>query len=183
MKKLSLDLRKIKLYGYNGIIAAVALFAAFGVLIYLLVHNPYKNIHEQIFKTAENIRKYYSDQPGYWKLSTQSALDDHLVDEGLLKQNDFELKIGIGENGDIAMPSDTDFDITLKKLNKSSCIGLVEAPTSKAEQLGLQKITVINKDGTTEFAWGDEKHPLPIAKYKARNTCQPVDNTVIWTFH
>ena len=182
MKKLSLNLQKIRLYGYNGIIAAVALFAAFGVLIYLLLHNPYQSTHEQIFRTADNIRKYYSDRPGYWKLSTQSALDDRLVDERLVKQNDFELKIGIGENGDIAMPSDTDFDITLKKLNKSSCIGMVEAPTSKAEQLGLQKITIINKEGTTEFTWGDENHPLPVAKYKARNTCKSADNTVIWTF-
>lgn len=183
MNKHYPDFRKIKLYGYNGIFAVIALFTAFGILIYLLVHNPYKSMHEQIFNTAENIRKYYSDRPGYWKLSTQSAIDDRLVADELLSQNDFELKIGIGENGDMVMPSDADFDITLKKLNKSSCIGLVEAPTSKAEQLGLQKITVINKEGVTEFTWGDEDHPLPVAKYRARKTCKPVDNTVIWTFH
>lgn len=183
MKKLYVDFRKIKLNGYNGIILVVSLFVALCVLAYLLLHNPYQSTHEQILRTADNIRKYYSDRPGYWKLATQSAIDDRLVVDDLLSQSDFELKIGIGADGDMAMPSDTNFDIALKKLNKSSCVNLIEAPLSKTEQIKLQKITVINSSDTTEFEWGNEEHPLPISKYKFRSVCQPADNTVIWTFN
>ena len=80
------------------------------------------------------------------------------------------------------MPSNNSFDIVLSNLNKSSCIGLVEAEINKNQQLSLQKITVINSLGNTEFVWGDKNHPLPVAKYATRNICQPTGNTVLWTF-
>lgn len=183
MNKLHINLRKVKFMRYNGILTAVCLAIVGAVLCYTLLHNPYKKVHEQIFQTADNIRKYYADQPGYWKLSTQSAINDRLTADSLATQKEFELKIGIGENGEMAMPSDNDFDIALKGLNKSLCIGLSEAHIGNTEQLGLQKITLINENGTTEFTWGDENYPLPVKKYAARNICLPSGNTVMWTFH
>ena len=182
MKKHYPDWQKIRLNGYNGIVVAFALLMALCILSYLLLYNPYRDTHEQIFKTADNIRKYYADRPGYWKLSTQSAIDDRLITDEL-KQKDFEVKIGEGDEGDMAMPSDADFDIALKNLNKSYCIGLVEFPVNKEQQLGLQKISIINAKGTTDFTWGDEQHPLPVAKYSARKVCEPSGNAVLWTFH
>lgn len=182
MNKLYVDLRKIGLKSYNGIFAAIALFLALVFMCYALLHNPYKEVHEQIFKTADNIRKYYADHPGYWKLSTQSAVDNHLIAGSLTEHKEFEVKIGIGENGEMAMPSDNTFDIVLSNLNKASCIGLTEAKISSTGQLALQKITVINENGSTEFMWGDDKHPLPAAKYSARTICLPTGNTILWTF-
>ena len=182
MKRLYVDLKKINLKSYKGTALAIVLLISLIFMCYTLLHNPYKEIHEQIFRTAENIRKYYADRPGYWKLSTQTAIDDRLVAGNLAKHKEFELKIGIGENGETAMPSDSAFDIVLSGLNKASCIGLSESKISNTGQLALQKITIINEGGNTEFTWGDENHPLPIAKYSVRNTCGPTDNTVLWTF-
>lgn len=183
MDKLYVDLKKIRLAGYNGIIFVVGLIIALALLCYALLHNPYKNIHEQIFQTADNIRRYYSDHPGYWKLSTETAIADRLIADNLADHKDFELRIGIGSDGEMAMPSDNDFDIALNNLNKSACISLVENKIGKKRQLGLQKITIINSGNATEFTWGDNEHPLPVAKYSARNICQPTGNTVLWTFH
>lgn len=183
MSRLYIDLKKLKSGRYNGLAFAVGLLIAVAILFFALSHNPYKTIHEQIFQTADNIRKYYSDRPGYWKLSTESAKEDLLIAGNLSAHKEFELKIGIGTRGEMAMPSDVGFDIALNNLNKSSCISLTEAKISKNRQLGLQKITVINSKATTEFVWGDEKHPLPISKYAARNVCQPTSNTVLWTFN
>jgi len=159
------------------------LLLAMMVLCYFFMRNPYKGIHEQIFQTADNIRNYYSDRPGYWKLSTKSAIDDRLIVPELLEQKNFKISIGEGAEGDMAMPSNNDFDIVLGDLTKSYCVGLTEAKISKTRQLSLQKITVINKNGTTEFTWGDEKHPLPVAKFSMRRVCTPTGNTILWTFH
>lgn len=180
MNKLYVDLRKFKVSNYSTLVIAASLAVALLTSIYVLLHSPYKELHEQIFLTAENVRKYYSDRPGYWKLATQSAKDDRLVTEKLLK-SEYKFEIGSGENGDMAMPADTTFDITLKNLNKSACIGLTEAKINKNQQLALQRITIINAKGTTEFIWG-AKHSLPVGKYATRNICQPTGNTVMWTF-
>lgn len=181
MKRLYVDFRKIRFHNYNGLALIVSLLFALIALCYVIFHNPYKELYEQIFQTSEQIRKYYSDQPGYWKLNTQSAIDDRLVGAKLLK-SEYALKIGIGTEGETGMPSNNSFDIVLSNLNKSSCIGLVEAEINKNQQLSLQKITVINSLGNTEFVWGDKNHPLPVAKYATRNICQPTGNTVLWTF-
>ena len=183
MNRLYVDLRKHKLSVNNGLLLIIGLLIALAFLGYTLFHNPYKATHEQIMQTADNIRKYYSDRPGYWKLSTESAKEDRLIVGDLTDRKEFDIKIGIGAEGEMAMPSDNNFDIALNNLNKSSCIDLIEANISKQRQLGLQKITLINSEGTTEFIWGDENHPLPIKKYSARKICQPVANTVIWSFH
>ena len=181
MNRLYVDLRKIKFHNYNGLALIISLLFALIALCYVIFHNPYKELHEQIFQTAEHVRKYYSDQPGYWKLNTQSAINDRLVGDKLLK-SEYAFKIGIGADGETGMPSNNSFDIALSGLNKSSCIGLVEAEINKDQQLGLQKITIINSLGSTDFVWGDNNQPLPVVKYTTRNICQPKENTVLWTF-
>lgn len=183
MERFYLDLRKIKFSSQGGLITITVLLLVMIVLCYFFMRNPYRKVHEQIFQTADNIRSYYADRPGYWKLSTKSAIDDRLIAEDLLEQKDFKINIGEGAEGDMAMPSDNDFDISLGGLNKSFCIGLTEATINNNRQLSLQKITIINKKGTTEFAWGDEDHPLPIKKFSMRNVCMPTDNKILWTFH
>lgn len=181
MNKFYINLKKVHSVGIGGIAFGLFLILALMILSYALFHNPHQTIHAQIFKTAENIRHYYRDRPSYWKLSTESAKDDRLIAEDLLRHKDFKLLIGQGENGDISMPNDISFDITLKNLNKSACINLSEFSIAKSEQLGLQRITIINDEGRTEFAWG-EKNALPIKRYTTRHLCVPNGNIVLWTF-
>lgn len=150
-------------------------------LSYILLRNPYKSIHEQIFSTADAVRSYYRDQPGYWKLSTESATTNNLINKELLKRKDFKLQIGQGVNGETGIPGSTTFDISLSNLNKSSCISLAELNISKNRQLALLKIAIINEENTTEFSWGGE-HPLPITTQEPRQICQPTGNTILWTF-
>lgn len=182
MDGLYIDFRKMRRSGYGGPVVAAAAAAAVIALCYVLFHDPYAELHGQIFETATSIRMYYADRPGYWKLDTESASNDLLIAKGLRKYKN-QLKIGIGAEGRTAMPSDTNFDITLTGLNKSSCIGLTEEKISSDRQLELQKITVINANGTTEFTWGDKDHPLPVEKYAARKICTSAGNTVLWTFY
>lgn len=181
MNKIYIDFRRVRPNNYNGIIVVLLLLFALVALCYILLHDPYREIHNQIFQTAENIRNYYRDRPGYWKLSTDSAINDNLVGQQLLGK-EYKLKVGIGISGDMAMPADNTFDLVISDLNKSSCISLTEANVKQKQQLILQKITIISSKGTTEFTWGDKEHPLPVAKYATRNICQPTNNTVMWTF-
>ena len=182
MNSIRVDLKKLRFRNFNGLIIMLSLLLALFTLCYVLLHNPYKKIHSQIFQTADNIRGYYRDQPGYWKLNTESAISDRLVEPELISHKEYSVKIGIGVDGDMAMPSNFNFDIVLSHLNKSTCIGLVEANIEKEQQLGLQKITVINSEKSAEYTWGDEKYSLPVKKYSARNVCKPTENTVVWNF-
>lgn len=181
MKKLYINFKNVKSATFSGVALAVCLLCAVIALSYVLFHNPHQDLHQQIFKTAENIRNYYRDQPNYWKLSTETATEDGLIANDLLKQKDFILKIGQGKNGEVSMPNDNSFDIALQNLSKSACINLSELSITKLQQLGLQKITIINSDIITEFDWGGD-NPLPIKHYATRSLCQPTDNTLIWTF-
>ena len=165
-----------KTYIVNGLILCFVLIALIG-LCYFLFHNPYKDLHSQILSTSERVRIYYRDQPGYWKLSTDFAKQNDLIKVDLAQYKNYDLAIGSGIDGDMIMPGEQSFNITLKHLNKSACIGLSEMPIDQNVQLGLQKITINN----TEFSWG-EKNALPIGKYKTRDICQPTDNIIIWTF-
>ena len=182
MDRIYLNFRNKRINGVNGIVAVLGLLLAIVVLGYVLLHNPHQKLHEAIFKTADNIRAYYRDQPNYWKLSTDLAKEAGLADEVLQKQSEYIWQIGEGANGETAMPNDGSFDIALKNLSKSACINLSELTISPSQQLGLQKITIKNDENSVEFMWGDEDHPLPILHYATRRICSPNGNTVIWTF-
>lgn len=183
MRQIKLNLKKYNLFDARRLAIVFVLFVGLILLSYSVFHNPHQRLHEDIFATADKIRNFYRDEPGYWKLSTESAIQNSLFGSELADYKDeFAVTVGEGLNGDMGMPYDASFDIALKHLNKSSCINLSEFPVAKEQQLGLQKITIINKENTVEFLWGDEKNPLPIAKYATRNICQMSDNAIIWTF-
>lgn len=181
MKHPILDIKHLRLQGYNGVIIGLCLLVAVIVLSYIFMHNPHQQLHHQIFTTAEKIRGYYRDRPGYWKLSTDTAKKDNLISKSLFKYKEYDLQIGQGLNGDMGMPGDASFDIVLKNLNKSACINLSEISLGKKQELILQKISIVNEKGITEFEWGGE-NSLPIAKYASRNICQTTNNALIWTF-
>lgn len=181
MKKLYINLHRVQSIKIGSVLGAVVLLSAVIILSYLLFHNPHQDMHEQIFKTAENIRWYYRDAPSYWKLSTETATEDNLIVADLLKHKNVVLKIGQGKDGEVCMPNDNSFDIALQSLSKSACINLSELSINKLQQLGLQKITIISDGIITEFTWGGE-NSLPIKRYATRKICSAADNVVIWTF-
>jgi len=159
----------------GGIAIGLAVALALIILSYVLLHNPHKNLHSQIFTAADKIRNYYRDEPGYWKLSTESAKQNNLLSEELLSYSEYDLQVGEGIDGAMALP-------VLKHLNKSACINLSELAISAEQQLGLQKITIINGEEETEFMWGADENPLPIAKYATRDVCKANENIIMWTF-
>ena len=71
MRTLYINFKNVQSAGFGGVALAVCLLFALIALSYVLFHNPHQDLHNQIFKTAENIRNYYRDQPSYWKLSTE----------------------------------------------------------------------------------------------------------------
>lgn len=178
--KVYVDLQKHKLNGIAGLAILIVMLAACVWLSLVLMKNPHKDLHDNIFKTANAVRTYYRDRPGYWKLSTESAAEDNLS-ASLSSYSDYDIQIGQGLDGTAGLPINVTFDITVKNLNKSACISLSEMKISKDNQLALQKITLINDKGELEFSWGGE-HLLPIARYATREFCQPQNNAIMWTF-
>lgn len=175
-------LYKTKFHYISGILIGLAVVAVIFFLSYVLMQNPYQSLHSDILKTADNIRGYYRDAPGYWKLNTDAAKEASLIAEKLLEHKEFDVKIGQGFDGDMSMPYNATFDITVSNLNKSACISLSEIKIPKENSLGLQKITISTQNGTTEFVWGDKEHKLPISKWETRNICQSAENKIMWTF-
>ena len=179
--KIHLDLEKPQINLLRGFFLFLFLLLTLVVLGYLLMYNPHKSLHNAVFKTAERIQSYYRDQPGFWKLSTQTAHDNKL-DKPILKyRQEYDVQIGQGLDGSGSLPNDLNFNIVLKNLNKSACINLTENPATGEYLLMLQKITIVNENGETEFSWGGE-NSLPIKKYAARKICLPTKNTIVWTF-
>lgn len=180
--KMYFDWTKAKLNGLlGGGILFILLICCF-FLWFSLLHNPHKELHDKIFTLAEQVHNYYRDRPGYWKLSTETAVQDGLLKDDMLNNyREYDIKIGQGTDGESGLPSDMSFNIAVKNLNKTACISLSEMNVPLNRQLLLMKISIINETGITEFSWGGE-HTLPVAKYSARNLCQPLGNTLVWTF-
>ena len=141
------------------------LICALMALSYFLLHNPHQKLHQDIFATAEKIRNYYRDRPGFWQLSTNTAHEDKLIVGSLAAYKDNDLRIGQGLDGDTSLPSDMSFNIVLKHLNKSACINLSELPISEENRLILQKITLINDNVMTEYEEKFSSMGNPICKY------------------
>lgn len=178
---IRIDFHKYKSAKMNGFYVLCSLVLAFLALSYVLMHNPHQNLHNAIFATAAKVRHYYRDQPGYWKLSTQSAKEQNLYQK-LAGYTDYDIQIGQDLDGSAGLPSDLSFNIVLRHINKSACINLSELPISAEQKLLLQKITIINQNqDSAEFSWGGEL-ALPIQKYVTRDHCSPVENTIVWTF-
>ena len=176
------DWKKLKANNLGGVIIVAAILVACLILSYVLVHNPHQGLHNQVFTTADKIRNFYRDEPGYWKLSLDSAKQNNLISEDLLKYTEYDIQVGEGVDGEMAMPINQTFDIVLKHVNKSACINLSEMSIPQEQMLGLQKITIINEDKATEFVWGADENPLPITKYSTRDACKAKENIIMWTF-
>lgn len=165
----------------KNIVLILLVLLAFGCLSYVFIHNPHQDLQQGVWQTALKIRSYYRDQPGYWQLATNTAKEDGLIAQELLKYKEYDVQVGQGMNGENGLPSSLNFNITLKHLNKSACINLSEAKLNTDIQLILQKISIINEEREVEYFWGGD-FALPIQKYATRDICAARENTLIWTF-
>ena len=178
---MRISISGLKNNGYYGIAIMLGLATTFILLAYYLFHNPYKDLHSQIFEIAAKVNNYYREKPSYWKLSTVSAAEDNLLGNIREDYAKYDFSIGKGVEGEAVSPNDVSFDIALKHLSKSACISLSEYKITEKQRLSLLKITIINADKATEFSWGSDDK-LPVEKYAARNICSATENTLIWTF-
>src|SRR5574344_310018 len=162
--KIRIDIEKLKLNGVLGLSVLSLLIVICVALSFTLLNSPHKQLHSKLFEMADKTRNYYRDRPGYWNLSTTSAKEDGLFSADLQTYKDYDIQIGQGINGDMSLPSDSSFDISLKHLNKSACISLAEMPLSEENRLSLIQITIHNENTETVFSWGSE-NSLPMKKY------------------
>lgn len=178
---MRINLKQFKTNGYSGIAVITGLVTACMVLMYILLHDPYKDLHTRIFTIAEKVNNYYREKPNYWKLSTETAMEDDLIGDIKEAYSEYDFSIGQGINGEPGLPINASFDIALKHLSKSACISLSEKKIAEEKRLSLLKITIITPEKNTEFSWGEDPK-LPVEKYAARNICSPQENAIIWTF-
>ena len=178
---MHINIKNIKANGYYGVGLIIALVTACFAFVYVLMHDPYKDLHGRVFEIAEKVNSYYREKPNYWKLSTETATEDNLIGNIKEEYKKYDFSIGQGVDGDVSMPSDASFDIALKHLSKSACISLSEYQLPKDKRLLLLKITIIADGKASVFSWG-ENPKLPVEKYAARNICAAKENSLIWTF-
>lgn len=173
--------QKVKICTRQKIFLSAAVLGSLIALVYILNHNPYSEIQKDILKSAAKIHSYYRDRPGYWQLSTNTAKEDGLIKKRLMRHIEYDVQVGQGLDGENSLPSDLNFNIVLKHLNKSACISLSEMPIAEELQLILQQITIINAAHNVEFTWGGNPS-LPVQKYTARQICESSENIIVWTF-
>lgn len=139
---------------------------------------------EQLWQTAENIRKAFRLKPNYWGLNTALVLKDKLGADMPHKDgklyNAWGKEVFVGaQNGDTVMPGQKDFYIIYDNLSKDECVLAISFMPDNQQSLGLLGL-VVESALKTEFVWGGE-NALPIDKKAATQACG--DNSkVLWHF-
>ena len=146
--------------------------------------DKYAEIQNEVQTLSESIRHQYNKKPDYWGLCNQSALS--FVPKNMIRNNKIISKIGreyiVGqnENGDVVMPMQRNFMITLKDLNKKACEKIATLTIGKENDYTLQQIVINNSDAKVEFIWGG-KNGLPVAQDTAIKICKN-KNSISWIF-
>lgn len=157
-------------------------------LVFLFSHSPktnYNDVEKEIFKLSDNIRNHYKLNFDYRGLDNKKVIQESIAPKELTRGNKVISSIGreyiIGQNdvGDIVMPSQRTFMITLTNLNKKACQHIATINIDN-NNLNLQKIIINNFNKTIEFEWGSE-NPLPISSDKVNEICTNKNN-ISWVF-
>lgn len=171
------------------LILLVALMLAGIVFVVWWQTKPNKRVNqsaEQVVTIADLIRKSYINKLDYWGLNTENVISNNILTNNFYKDNKIvnamgkPVLIGQGAEGNTILPSIRSFDIVYMDLSQSECIALASYNYEQQENLGLLKITIVNKEGSREFTWGEEDYSLPVLRPEARKFCQN-NAKVIWT--
>src|SRR5574344_934548 len=194
MEKLKVQLIKLKLFMIlNKANLKIMVLIILGLLLAVIAlwcllspsSSPQK-VQEEITSLSSEIRQFYKNRPGYWGLSTQTALKNGIVPNAMQKDNkitnflDKEVLVGHGNNGMIIMPGSHSFDIVYKDLTKKECINFASINFSNEISLGLLEITIQNTTKSQKFSWGNDR-ALPITKTEAKKWCED-SSVIIWSF-
>lgn len=172
------------------IIVCAAVILLLAVALYLLFSvspkNNFDTVQHELVSLADNIRNNYKTKPDYWGLNNESILKNNIAPKELIKNKKIisiigrEFIIGQNENGDIIMPSQRNFMITLSNLSKNACKNLATFNWQEENHLALQKIILRNDNETIEFEWGNS-NALPIKEDLANELCSN-KNIISWVF-
>lgn len=176
-------IRERQLYILIAVMVAVA-----GIIVWGYV-TPGKKIEEaarQIEEIAREVRQSYVNQVDYWGLSTENAVAKNILtilsydDNKLINALGKPVQIGSGENGETVMPGERSFDVVYDDLSMGECVALATYRFERPEELGLLQITIVNKDGSQSFSWGEENYKLPVSRLEAKKLCRN-GSKVLWT--
>ncbi len=176
----------INKYFWSIVATIVVLLASLAFMLHSGQNPRFQKAHQELIDLANNIRNYYKVRPDYWGLDTASALKNGLVPEAMLHDdkiiNAIGRKIILGQDaeGNMVMPGQRNFMITMLNLSKTACIAIMSLPLKPEQHLGLLKISLENADGTEEFEWGGA-NPLPVTEKAAKQFCKN-KNSVNWIF-
>lgn len=161
------------------LLALVAIFAPAGKELF-------SETRQEVFTLAEAIHNHYRVRPDYWGLNTQSAIDNKLVPDTLLRGGKVissmgkEFIIGQDIEGNMVMPGTRQFMISVPNISKSACLGLLTIPVTQEQNLSLTAISLTSENVNTEFTWGGDL-ALPVSESTAKQYCKN-HNTISWVF-
>ncbi len=169
-------------------IAVICAALLLGVLALLLPGQGkhFQAAHQELSILVENIRNHYKIRPDYWGLDTASAIKNNLVPENMLRNDKIvstigrEIVLGQDTDGNMVMPGQRSFMLTLPNLSKTACVNMLSQYFNEETHLGLLKISLTTQENTQEFEWGGT-NPLPISKKTAKQFCKN-KNSLSWVF-
>lgn len=163
---------------------SILLIATLFLLFDFSPKDNYVEVKNELVMLSESIRKQYKTKPDYWGLNKSNVVDfapkDMIINNKVVSSIGREFIVGQNELGDIVMPSQRNFMITLANLNKKSCQDIATLDIDHEKHLSLHKIILRNEDISIEFEWGQE-NAIPISKGNAKKYCTN-KNSISWVF-
>ena len=162
------------------------LTVALCILFSVSPKNNFNIVQNELTQLSDSIRTYYKAKPDYWGLNNETIIKNNIVSKELVKNKKIvsnigcEFIVGQNENGDMVMPSQRHFMITLSNLSKNACKKLATFVWKEENHLALQKIILRDGTNTTEFEWGNI-NSLPIKTEIANKLCSN-KNSISWIF-
>ena len=134
------------LWGFAGVLLLV--------LVTVMLLQPgqkkhFQTAHQELTELAGNIRNHYKVRPDYWGLDTASALKNKLVPVSMLHHDKVisaigrEVILGQDADGNMVMPGQRNFMITIPNLSKTACVAMLSHPFKKEEHVVVQAVEPI----------------------------------------
>ena len=166
------------------VVVGVLLIATLSLMFDFSTENSSKKIKNELFELSETIRQKYQTKPDYWGLSKTSVIEiapqNMTINNKVVSSTGREFIVGSNEHGDVVMPSQRNFMITLANVNKKTCLDIATLDLDNEKHLSLHKIILRSEEKTIDFEWGKENN-LPITKENAKKHCSN-KNSISWIF-
>ena len=166
------------LIGFFSVLAVV-------LLVSLWPQNTGQNeTYAELSELSTKIRTYYKMRPDFWGLNTKEVALNNLLPSTMSFEGEKlkgfwgkEIVIGANENGDAVLPSQRNFVITYKGLNKEQCVALADKKIGENFWFGVEKILISSGEEKQFFNWGTTDFSLPANKKEVKKVCK--NNNVV----